>query len=183
MPRLSDPLPERRAGAARAGAAWLLLVAAVVLAWWLSAPQPPVVTDGTQRVSPGLPELAAAQDGFFVLVTAVAGAATGVAVLRRRGGPTGPAALAALAASAVGALLASWLGRALGALAAGPRRSPALPADVADRVAEGVVAAPSGLELSAVEALAVWPLVTALVVTGALIAAMLRAPSGPRADH
>ena len=162
---------------ARAVAGWVALVLATTLAWWLLAPQPPVVTDGEQRVSPGLPELAAAQDGVFVLVTAVAGALAGVLVLRARGGPTGPAALLALVASALGALATSVLGSALGDLVAGPRRAPALPADVADRVAEGVVVAPSGLELTAGAALVVQPLLAALVVTAVLVVAMLRGPS------
>jgi len=164
---------------ARGVVAWVLLVLGSAVAWWLLAPQPPVVTDGTQRVSPGMPELAAAQDGFFVLVTGVAGVLVGVAVLRARGGPTGPRALGALLASALGAVCAAGLGGALGDLVAGPRRAPALPADVADRVAEGVVVAPSGLGLSADAALVVEPLLTALVVTGALLLAMLRAPSPP----
>lgn len=172
-----------RGTALRAVAGWLLLVVGSALAWWLLAPQPPVVTDGTQRVSPGMPELAAAQDGFFVVATGVAGVVVGVAVLRAHGGPTGPRALGALVASALGAVCTAWLGSALGEVVAGPRRAPVLPADVTDRVAEGVVVSPSGLVLSAQAALLVWPLLAALVVTGVLIAAMLRAPSpssGPR---
>lgn len=165
--------------AARAAAGWVLLVLGGTVAWWLLAPQPPVVTDGTQRVSPGMPELAAAQDGFFVLVTGLAGVLTGLAVLRSRGGPSGTRVLVGLAAAALGALCTSWLGRALGELVAGPRRAPALPEDVAERVAEGVVVAPSGLELSAAAALVAAPLLAALVVTGVLIVAMLRTPSSP----
>lgn len=162
---------------ARALPAWAGLVLASALAWWLLAPQPQVVTDGAQRVSPGLPELAAAQDGVFVLVTAVAGVLTGVAVLRARGGPSGPAALGALVGAALGALAASWLGTALGGVVAGPRRGPALPEGVASRLADGVEVAPAGLHLSATVALAVAPTAAALLVTVVLLAGMLRAPA------
>ncbi|MEJ5890040.1 hypothetical protein WDZ16_16425 [Pseudokineococcus marinus] len=166
-----------RGGLARVLPVWAGLVLVSALAWWLLAPQPQVVTDGTQRVSPGLPELAAAQDGVFVLVTAVAGLVAGAAVLRARRGPTGPAAVVALVAAAAGALATSWLGSALGGLVAGPRRGPALPEDVASRLAEGVQVAPAGLQLQATVALAVAPTAAALLVTVVLIAGMLRAPA------
>ncbi|WP_298989426.1 hypothetical protein [uncultured Pseudokineococcus sp.] len=169
--------PHEWGGLARLLPAWAGLVLASALAWWLLAPQPQVVTDGTQRVSPGLPELAAAQDGVFVLVTAVAGLVAGAAALRARRGPSGPAAVVALVAAAAGALATSWLGRALGGLVAGPRRGPALPDDVASRLADGVQVAPAGLQLQATVALAVAPTAAALLVTVVLIAGMLRAPA------
>ncbi|WP_339573877.1 hypothetical protein [Pseudokineococcus basanitobsidens] len=153
----------------------LLLVVAAVLAWWLLAPQPPVVTDGTQRVSPGLPELAAAQDGVFVLVTAVAGLLTGWGVVRA--GPTAPRVVVVVLLSAARAWLTSVAGSALGSLVAGPRRSPALPDGVTDQLAQGVAVAPSRLLLSSDVAIAVWPLLATLVVTAVLVGRLLRAPT------
>lgn len=162
---------------ARALAGGLLLVVVAALVWWLLAPQPPVVTDGTQRVSPGMPELAAAQDGVFVLVTAAAGALTGLGLLRA--GATAVRVVVVVLASLAGAWLTSSLGTALGALVAGPRRAPALPDGVREQLAQGVAVAPSQLVLSSEVALVVWPLLVALVVTAVLIGRLLRAPAEP----
>jgi len=178
--------PRERPGRRTAGAVvalWAALVVVAALAWWLGAPQPPVLTDGVRRVSPGEPELLAAQDGWFVAVTAAAGAVGGLVVLRRRGGPTASAVVVGLVAAGVGAVVARVLGGALGGLLAGPRRAPALPADVADRVAEGVtVQDVPGLVLSADVALVVAPLAVALVVVAVLVVTLLRSPAEPRTE-
>ncbi|MEJ5914860.1 hypothetical protein [Pseudokineococcus sp. 1T1Z-3] len=175
MPEVSGATrdaPPLRAGRVVLG--WWALVAAAVLAWWLLAPQPEVVTDGAQRVAPGLPELAAAQDGTFVLVTAAAGALMGLGLLRV--GPTADRVVVMVLTALGGAYVTSFAGTWLGGWVAGPRRAPALPEDIGDTLVDGASVASSQLTLSSDVALAVWPVAAALVVTGVLIARLLRGP-------
>lgn len=174
---MSAPTPTPRRHPARAALlavlAWVLLVVVAGGAWWLLAPQPEVATDGRVRIAPGLTELDAAQDGWFTLLTAAAGLVTGLLVLRRRDRLGAPAVLTALVASTLGALAVRALGGALSSWRSGPR-SPALSSGVRDRLAEGVQAVPSGLELHATVALVAWPLLSALVVTLALMLVLMR---------
>ncbi|MGQ7295633.1 hypothetical protein [Quadrisphaera sp. KR29] len=144
----------------------VLLGAVVGVVWWLVAPTGPVVLlQGGSVLGAADPELTAAQDGWLVVLGAVAGLLCGVAAVARPGEAPVRRSLLVVAGCLFGAVLASQVGAWLG------------PPSVAAQVAAG--ADPerglvSPLRAHSAGVLLAWPAVASLVMTmGHLQAAWL----------
>lgn len=132
------------------------------LAWWLLAPTGEVVLAGDLVVAPDVPELRAAQDSWFVLVSVAAGLVTGVWLTIGAGNRHVARLVALLGGSALGSAVAWMTGTALG------------PASVAAQQAAGDDPLVSPLRLSAYGALGIWPAVAAAVgFVGLLLTGLL----------
>ncbi|MEU3022856.1 hypothetical protein ABZ644_09235 [Nocardiopsis alba] len=160
-----------RARAGASGVARALIVAACVFGavvllgallgplWWWLAPRPEVTALGEGEIFPGTSEEAFAGEGYFVVITAVAGMITGYLCYmaqftladRRLQDLRLPLLLVSAVAAAVAAILVWRIGVALDA----PAREIVLTADPGDTVM-------GALRLQATAFLVVWPFVHVL---------------------
>ncbi|GAB3717272.1 hypothetical protein [Nocardiopsis nanhaiensis] len=124
--------------------------------WWWLAPRPEVAVLGDGEVFPGTSEEVFAGEGYFVLITAVAGLVTGFgtymvqfALSRRR---FQDLRLVCLVAGALGSAAASLLVWRIGTALDAPAREAVLAADAGETVT-------AALQLQATAFLIVWPFV------------------------
>ncbi len=141
----------------------VLLGAVVGVLWWVLAPTAGVVQlQGGTLLATAEPELAAAQDGWLVLLGAAAGLVCGAVAAVRPGAVPWRRSLLVVAGCALGAVVAGAVGGWLG------------PASVAAQLAAGATPAAglvSPLRAHSAGVALVWPAAAALAMTAGHLAA------------